>query len=174
MPSPHPLHRKMTPGVTRQSNAKVLAEYLDCVLRKDPATVDRFFHPDIEYVVDGSPLPHRDHTIPPISAECIAAVPWAGYYRGKSAVKRYLGQLHEHFDITTYGDRQVLSQGNRAAAFGCFRLRSRSTDRTADIAYAIFLEMRDGLIAKYHLIENTFEVANALRANPIAITARPL
>jgi glyoxylase-like metal-dependent hydrolase (beta-lactamase superfamily II)/ketosteroid isomerase-like protein len=166
--SPHPLHRKTIVAVTKRSTAKIVAEYLECALQKDPAAVDRFFHPDIEYVVDGSPLPHRDQTIPPISAECIAAVPWAGYYRGKSAVKRFLRQQHEQLDITAHGVRQVISQGNRAAVFGWFRLRSRSTDRTADIAYAIFLEMRDGLIAKYHSIENTFEVANALRPNPLA------
>jgi len=155
-------------AVTKRSNTNIVAEYLDCLLRRDPADVDRFFHPDIEYVVNGSPLPDRDPAIPPISAESFAALPWAGHYRGKSAVKRFFRHMHEHLDITAYGDRQIISQGNRAAVFGWFRWRSHSTGRTADIAYAVFLEMRDGLIAKYHSIENTFDVANTLRANLIA------
>ena len=154
-------------GLSRALNVRtageIVAAYLDSVLRKDPSTVDRFFHPEIEYVINGSPLPDRDPATSPISPECIAALPWLGHYRGKKAVKDFLEHMHKNLDVTAYGDRQVISEGNRAAAFGWFRLRSVATIRSSDIAYAIYLEMRDGLIAKYHFIENTFDVANTFR-----------
>jgi ketosteroid isomerase-like protein len=54
-----------------------------------------------------------------------------------------------------------------AAAFGWFRLHSVATGRSLDIAYAIYLELRDGLIAKYHFIENTSDVANAFRVGGV-------
>src|SRR5690348_11399362 len=62
--------RRLMVAVTVRSNAETVAEYLDCVVRKDLTAVDRFFHPDIEYVINGSPLADRDPAIPPISAEC--------------------------------------------------------------------------------------------------------
>lgn len=146
-----------------RSTGEIVGEYLDCVLRRDHTAVDRLFHPEIEYVINGSPLPDRDPAMPPISPECIAAMPWLGRYQGKSAVKAFLDHMHRNLDIKAYGERQVISEGIRAAAFGWFRLHSVATGRSSDIAYAIFLEMRDGLIAKYHFIENTFDVANTFR-----------
>ena len=155
----------MIVSVIKRSNAEIVAEYLDCVLRKDSAAVDRFFHRDIEYVINGSPLPDRDPSIAPISAECLVALPWLGHYRGKTALKGFLDHMHRNLDVTAYGDRRVISQGEQAAAFGWFRLRSLTTGRSADIAYAIYVEMRDGLIVKYHFVENTFDVANTFRVS---------
>lgn len=63
-----------------------------------------------------------------------------------------------------FGPREVISEGNRAAAFGWFRPHALRTGRDADIGYAIRFELRDGLIVKYHFLENTFDVAGAFRA----------
>jgi hypothetical protein len=123
-----------------RSNAEIVAEYLDCVLRKDNTAVDRFFHPDIEYVINGSRLPDRDPAIPPISAECITALPWLGHYRGRDALKTFLNHMHKNLEVTAYGHRRVISQGDEAAVFGWFRLRSLSTGRSADIAGERLLE----------------------------------
>ena len=144
-------------------NAKIVADYLDSVLRKDHTAVDRFFHPDIEYMINGSPSPDRSVDLPPISTECKSALPWLGYYRGKEALTAFLDHMHRNLDVTAYGPRRVVSEGNHSAAFGWFRLHSLSTGRSADIAYAIYFELQDGLIVKYHFIENTFDVANTFR-----------
>jgi hypothetical protein len=60
--------------------------------------------------------------------------------------------------------REVISEGNKVAAFGWFRLHALSTGRIADISYSIRFELRDGLIVKYHFLENTFDVAAAFRS----------
>jgi ketosteroid isomerase-like protein len=146
-----------------RSNAEIVDDYLDCVLRKDHTAVDRFFHPDVEYMINGSPSPDRDATLPPLSTACKSALPWLGYYRGKDALKGFLEHMHRNLDVTAYGSRRVVSEGDRAAAFGWFRLHSLSTGRFADIGYAIYFELREGLIVKYHFIENTFDVASAFR-----------
>jgi ketosteroid isomerase-like protein len=71
--------------------------------------------------------------------------------------------MHRNLEVTAFGPREVISEGNRAAAFGWFRLHALSTGRTLDISYSIFIELRDGLIVKYHFLENTFDVAAAFR-----------
>jgi hypothetical protein len=57
-------------GAPVRSNAQIVADYLDSVLNKDHSAVDRFFHPDVEYMINGSPAPDRDPGLPPLSMEC--------------------------------------------------------------------------------------------------------
>ena len=149
------------------SNADIVAAYLDAVLRKDRTAVDHYFDPDVEYIVNGTSDRNAERALPPISEECRQALPWLGLHRGRRQVESFLECLHRNLDVTAYGPRQVVSEGNRAAAFGWFRLHALSTGRTIDIAYSIFFELRDGRFIKYHFLENTVDVASAFRAGGV-------
>ena len=151
-------------SVATQSNSQLIAAYLDAVLRKDASVVERFFSPDVEYMVNGTPVPDPAGVLPPISADCHAALPWLGLHRGREAVKEFLAHMHGNLEVTAFGPREVISEGNKAAAFGWFRLHALSTGRSVDISYSIRFELRDGLIVKYHFLENTFDVATAFRS----------
>ena len=85
-------------------------------------------------------------------------------HKGTEAVKEFLAHMHRSLEVTAFGPREVISEGNKAAAFGWFRLRALSTGRTADITYAIRFELGDGLIVRYYFLENTFDVAAAFRS----------
>ena len=147
-----------------QSNSELIAAYLDAVIRKDGTAVDRFFDPNVQYMVNGTLEPDAAGVLPPISPDCQAALPWLGLHNGRLAVKAFLAHMHRNLEVTAFGPREVISQGSKGAAFGWFRLRSLSTGRTADISYSIFFELRDGLIVKYHFLENTFDVARTFYA----------
>ncbi len=151
-------------GPPKQSNEELIAAYLDAVMRKDASVIERFFAPDVEYMVNGSQIPDEAGVLPPISAACHAALPWLGIHRGRDGVKSFLEHLHRNLEVTAYGPREVISEGSKAAAFGWFRLHALSTGRTVDISYSIRFELRDGLIVKYHFLENTFDVAGAFRS----------
>jgi hypothetical protein len=45
-----------------QSSTELIDAYLDAVIRKDVSAVDRYFHPNVEYMVNGTP--------PRIQREC--------------------------------------------------------------------------------------------------------
>lgn len=75
--------------------------------------------------------------------------------------------MHRNLEVTAFGPREVISEGNKAAVFGWFRLHALSTSRTADISYSSRFELRNGLIVKYHFLENTFEVAAAFRSSGV-------
>ena len=130
-------------------------------MRKDASSVDRFFDRDVEYVVNGTPSRDASGTLPPISSQCQMALPWLGLHRGQAAVREFLDEMHRNLEVIAYGPREVISEGNKAAAFGWFRLHALATNRTIDIAYAIRFEIRDGRFVKYHFLENTFDVASA-------------
>jgi ketosteroid isomerase-like protein len=107
---------------TAQSNSEVIEAYLNAVMCKDASVVDRFFDPDVEYMVNGTPMPDPEGVLPPISAGCHAALPWPGLHRGRQAVKEFLAHMHRNLEVTAFGPREVISEGSKAAAFGWFRL----------------------------------------------------
>jgi ketosteroid isomerase-like protein len=143
---------------------ELIGAYLDAVIRRDASAIDRYFHPDVEYMVNGTPSRDSTGVLPPVSAECHTALPWLGIYHGREALKAFFEHLHRNLQVTTFGPREIISDGNKAAAFGWFRLHALPTGRTADISYSILFELRDGLIVRYHFLENTLDVANAFRA----------
>jgi ketosteroid isomerase-like protein len=164
------ISRRLTASSLTTENHEYILEcrahrrQLDAVIRRDASAVDRYFAPDVEYMVKCSPLPDRSESLPPISAECRAALPWLGIYHGRDALKSFLAHKHRILEVTAFGPHEVVSEGNKTAAFGWFRLRALSTGRTADISCAILFELQSGLIVRYHLLENTFDVAAAFRA----------
>ena len=147
-----------------ESNAQIVAAYLDAVLRKDHSAVERFFDPKVEYFVNGTSQRDAELRLPPISPELEAALPWLGHHSGHEGVKTFLETLHANLDVTAYGPREVISEGDKAAAFGWFRLHALTTGRTIDIAYAILFALRGGKIVRCQFLENTFDVAAAFRS----------
>jgi ketosteroid isomerase-like protein len=65
------------------SNADIVASYLDAVLRKDGAAVDRYFDPDVEYIVNGTSDREADKSLPPhfrrmsASIALVGSSPWS-------------------------------------------------------------------------------------------------
>jgi ketosteroid isomerase-like protein len=146
-----------------RSGEELITAYLQAVTRKDASVVDDFFHPDVEYVVNGTEMRDREGALPIVSRQCLDALPWLGLHRGRRAVKDFLAHMHRNLEVIAFGTRVVIAEGDKAAAFGWFRLHALSTGRTVDIPYSIMLELRNGLIVKYHFLENTFDVALAFR-----------
>ena len=72
-------------GRPKQSNAEIIAAYLDAVMRKDASVIDCFFAADVEYMVNGTSSPDPTGVLPLISAHCQTALPWLGVHRGTEA-----------------------------------------------------------------------------------------
>jgi hypothetical protein len=75
----------MLVNMSTHSNSELIAAYLDAVVRKDDSVVERFFAPDVEYMVNGAAVLDPDGVLPPVSADCHAALPWLGLHRGRGA-----------------------------------------------------------------------------------------
>lgn len=72
-----------------QSSAELIGAYLDAVIRRDASAVDRYFDPNVEYIVNDTPFQDPAGVLPPISAECHGALPWFGIYHGTEALKGF-------------------------------------------------------------------------------------
>jgi ketosteroid isomerase-like protein len=154
-------------GVNTEAGSSVAAmagEYLDAVTRGEgDAAAERYFHPDIVYIVNGPPPPSQVVELPVLSSELHAALPWLGMYRGIDDVRAFLTHMHSNLDVTGFGPRKIVGDDERAAVFGWFGLRSRVEGREVRIAFSVLVEARDGKIARYQFLENTFDVSLAFR-----------
>jgi ketosteroid isomerase-like protein len=148
------------------SLAALTGEYLDAVARGEGVrAAERCFHPEILYTVNGPPAPADASAPPALSIELHAALPWLGTYRGLDEVLPFLAHMHANLDVTGFGPREIVGDGDRAAVFGWFGLRSRPLRREARIAFSVLVEARDGKIGRYQFLENTFDVALAFRSD---------
>jgi hypothetical protein len=154
-------------GVTTRAPSSVgaLAEaYLDAVSRGEGiAAAERYFHPDIVYIVNGPPSPIDGRDLPSLSGGLHSGLPWLGIYRGLDEVTAFLSHMHSNLDVTGFGPREIVGDDERAAVFGWFALRSKPDGREARSAFSILLERRDQKIGRYQFLENTFDVALAFR-----------
>jgi ketosteroid isomerase-like protein len=155
-------------GLTTHDDVSIAAlaeKYLDAVSRGEGvAAAERYFHPEILYIVNGPPVLGEDGGSPTLSRELHSALPWLGSYRGLDEVRAFLGHMHANLDVTSFGPREIVGDEEHAAVFGWFELRSRPSGRKARIAFSLLLEARDGRIARYQFLENTFDVALAFRS----------
>jgi ketosteroid isomerase-like protein len=147
------------------SVAALAGEYLDAVTRGEgAAAAERYFHPDIIYIVNGPPSTGKAIDPPALSSELRSTLPWLGMYRGLDEVRAFLTHMHSNLDVTGFGPREIVADDQRAAVFGWFALRSRPAGREARIAFSVLVEARDGKIARYQFLENTFDVSLAFRS----------
>ena len=148
------------------SSVASLAEaYLDAVSRGEGiGAAERYFHPEIVYVVNGPPLPVDGLALPAISSGLHSGLPWLGLYRGLDQVRAFLTHMHSNLDVTGFGPREIVGDDQRAAVFGWFGLRSKPAGREVRSAFSVLVEQRDGKIARYQFLENTFDVTLAFRS----------
>jgi ketosteroid isomerase-like protein len=155
-------------GVNTEPGSSVAAlagAYLDAVTRGEgAAAAERYFHPDIVYMVNGPASPAAAVDLPALSSELCSALPWLGMYRGLDEVRAFLEHMHSNLDVTGFGPREIVGDDRRAAVFGWFGLRSHPARREVQIAFSVLVEGRQGKIARYQFLENTFDVALAFRS----------
>ena len=98
-----------------RSGGELVTAYLEAVTRKDASVVDNFFHPDVEYVVNGTEMRPPEGVLPVISPQCHDALPWFGLHRGRGAVKNFLAHMRRNLEVAAFGTRVVITEGNKAA-----------------------------------------------------------
>jgi hypothetical protein len=101
--------------VTRDANpsvATLAAAYLDAVAHGEGfAAAERYFHPEIVYIVNGPPSPAEGIDLPALSNELHSVLPWLGRYRGLDEVRDFLTHMHSNLDVTGvtgFGPREIV------------------------------------------------------------------
>lgn len=118
-------------------------------------------------VGSGAPLPEIGALYSADVDFCIAGdtahVPWAGHRTGRQSIIDFYGQIREQIISERFEVADILYSGERAVVLGSLASRVRRTGRLIETAFVFDIVVRDGLITRYHMLEDSFAVSQAMR-----------
>lgn len=91
-----------------------------------------------------------------------ALVPWIGRRTGRRGVADFFHGLREQVESIRFDLHSILVENDKAVALGELVSRVRDTGRVIESEFAIEFTVRDALIVRYRLYEDSFAVAQAL------------
>jgi ketosteroid isomerase-like protein len=131
---------------TTENTKKVVAQFLERVgAGADPTAIASLFSEEIDWLVPGD-----------------ERIPWIGRKLGRNGVAdfvRDLGRLTTPMRVTV---RTLVSEGENAVALLDLETRVNSTGKVIRTEAAFAFTVRDDLIVRFRLFEDSYAVAQAL------------
>lgn len=139
-------------SVTVPATRAVVEELLRRIASGDPEAVAQLYAEDTDWQLD---WPETEHGR--------AATPWIRHRRTRADAADHYRSIAEHHvpeDVDTRVER-VLVDGADAVVLGEIRQTARRTGRAYRARFALHLTVRDGLIIRHHVYEDSLAVARA-------------
>jgi len=94
----------------------------------------------------------------------LSTVPWIGRKVGRAGVAEFFQRIRTEIISERFEVQAILVEGERGVILGELASRVRKTGKLIETAFAFDATVRDGLIVRYHMLEDSHAVANAARA----------
>ncbi|MET8828020.1 nuclear transport factor 2 family protein [Streptomyces sp. NPDC004610] len=132
------------------STARTVATTLFDRLRSGatPAELAEHYDEDVDWFIPGD----------------TSLVPWIGRKTGRAGVAEFYTQLGQGTAVRRFEIDAIVGDGDRCVVLGSLRTEVLATGRDIETDFAFDITVRDGLIVRYHMFEDTWAVAEALRA----------
>ncbi len=92
----------------------------------------------------------------------VDVVPWIGRREGRAGVAAFFRDLRQRVEPLRFEIRSIVVEGETAVALGELESRVKSTGNVIETEFAIAFTVRDALIVRYRLFEDSFAVARAV------------
>ncbi|BDT93425.1 ketosteroid isomerase [Nocardia sputorum] len=139
-------------SVTAPATRTVVEELLRRIGSRDPEAVAELYAEDTDWRLD---WPEAEHGR--------AATPWIRHRRTRADAADHYRSIAEHHvpeEVATRVER-VLVDGADAVVLGEIRQTARRTGRAYRARFALHLTVRNGLITRHHVYEDSLAVAQA-------------
>jgi ketosteroid isomerase-like protein len=134
--------------MSQQENIRIAQELLAGIgERRDPAVIADGFSEDVLVEFQGDE----------------SALPWIGRRRGRSAVPDFLCGVRAKTEPVRFEVTEILASDARAVIVGELATRIKATGKMIESDFAIILTVKDGLIARFQMLEDSFAVSKAAR-----------
>ncbi|WP_394842612.1 nuclear transport factor 2 family protein [Pendulispora brunnea] len=114
--------------------------------RQPPEAIAALFSEDVDWNIPGD----------------TARVPWIGRKKGRAGVADFVRGLRERIESLHFEVRSILVDGEHAVALGELASRVTSTGKVIESPFSFEFTVRDGLITKYLMLEDSFAVREAV------------
>lgn len=127
-----------------KSNVALVERYFAAFGAGDIDAALSCVHPDAVWHVDGDP-----------------EVVTVGILKGRDAVRRWLERFPDGFRPLAFSVDRLIGEGDDVIGFGRFRHQVEPTGAIVDSDYALRFTIRDGLIGRYQIFEDSLLIATA-------------
>ncbi len=131
---------------TEDTRKTVIALFDDLAEGRAPEQMAAHFDEDVDWFIPGD----------------LEVVPWIGRKRGRTGVAEFYRQLGEHVVPERFEIRSIIADGEQCVVLGDLVTLVRATGRRIESEFAFDIEVRDGLLTRYHMFEDTWAVARAV------------
>ena len=130
--------------MSTQANTRVVQDAFAAFQRGDRESVLEALADDVEWSAPGPP-----------------EVPYAGTYRGREGVARFLATLDAALEYERWEPQEFVAQGDTVVVVGEERWRAKPTGKVADNPWVIVVTLRDGKVVRSRNYEDTAAVQTA-------------
>jgi ketosteroid isomerase-like protein len=134
--------------MSQEQNARIAGALLAALGASAPADeIAVLFSTDVQVEIDGD----------------VGALPWIGRRVGRRAVADFVRDTRELLAPVRFAVESVLADDGNAVIVGELASRVRATGKLIETAFAIALQIRDGEITRFRMLEDSFAVSRAAR-----------
>ena len=134
--------------MSAQQNFDIARELLDRIANgRDPAEIAAPFADDLSFEIQGDD----------------GVLPWIGRKAGRAAMADFMRDLRDLTEPLAFDVEDVLANDSRAVIVGSLRTRIRKTGRVTATQFAIILTIANGLVSRFQILEDSFDLSKAAR-----------
>ncbi len=115
---------------------------------KDPEVIAAPFATDLVFEIQGDD----------------GVLPWIGKKTGRAAVADFIREIRLRTEPVTFDVEDILASDSRAAIVGSLKTRIKATGRITATQFAIILTISEGVVTRFQMLEDSFDVSKAARA----------
>ena len=131
---------------TTESTREVVSHFFERVVaRAEPDVIASLFSEDVDWKVPGN-----------------EQIPWIGRKTGRAGVADFIRDLRRFTTPIRISMRTVISEGENAVALLELETRANSSGKVIKTEAAFDFVVRDGLIVRFRLFEDSYAVAQAM------------
>jgi ketosteroid isomerase-like protein len=90
-------------------------------------------------------------------------LPWIGRKTGRQAIEDFVRDIRAMTEPVGFDVEDILASDSRAAIVGALQTRIKATGRITATQFAIILTIVDGAVARFQMLEDSFDVSKAAR-----------
>jgi ketosteroid isomerase-like protein len=114
---------------------------------KEPGAIATAFASDLVFEIQGDD----------------GVLPWVGKKTGREAVADFIRDIRVLTEPVTFDVEDILASESRAAIVGSLKTRIEATGRITATQFAIILTVVDGVVTRFQMLEDSFDVSKAAR-----------
>lgn len=135
--------------MSHQQNVAVAQKVLEGIgSGQDPSEIAALFDADLLFEIQGDD----------------GALPWIGRRTGRQAVADFIRDIRALTEPVAFDVDDILASDSRAAIVGALKTRIKATGRITATQFAIILTIAGGLVTRFQMLEDSFDVSKAARS----------